>query len=458
MNISSKIENGLGTFIIKTFDATHRAYEKFQNIRKISPAYSMAMNIIHNAVPFTAGLATHLLLPRLLPVPGLSYITPLVPWLATASCNGKSYLYRDEAKTLDAFIKYFDQLTTKTKLSDKDLNPSHFNPSEFNLTDPVSYHGCMYAIDSLVNLESRKLFNWHSITGENRAPFEKLREALSKSPRDISPDIKKAAQEVISKIIELKAARAGTLTETYKNPSLHPRLKELSTALSQLQSELSVGSPKEATITKIKDLIELTSDTPSIFTQIIPNKDPKIPSHHFMTTLKEFKPLLEAFERLPKTLKTSDFLKGNQGDLQNKLKELLKSYPKPIPIKPASQKEANSAHSPLIQLSEALDFYPDYKTQDNKNALQDHLEQLINTISILYGTDFKHHFLLEIGKENHPLRNRPKDDAAFKEWGEKNLLKATIQDFDSTLKALAQSREINPNQPREALIHALFKD
>ncbi len=469
MDIKSKIEKGLSSFITTTLDAPHQLCEKFQNIRKTSQAYSKTMNILHNVVaPCAVGACAHYLLPSLVPLPGLSYITSLLPWIAPVPYLN-SYCYKDESKTLDDFINYFDQLTKKTELQDINLHPTNFKPSEFHLNNPISYYDCIYAIDSLVNLQSRELFNWHSITGENRAPFEKLRKALIDAPKDdtgtakkISSEVKEAAQEVIAKIIELKATRAGIKTKAYKNPSLHPRFKELSIALSDLQSELNVGSPKQNTITKIKHLIEITSKTPSIFTQFIYNKDPKVPSALFFIILEKFKLDLEAFEKLPQTLKTCEFLEGNQENLQNKLTEILTNYPKLIHIKPSSQNEVNSAHSPLTQLIDALNFYPNYITTDNtdnKGSLQNHLEQLINTITALYGPDFKDQFLLEIGDNNHPLVDtKPTDPAALRAWGEENLLKATKADFDDTLRALAQKRAIDPNQSTEALIHALFKD
>ncbi|MEI8300095.1 MAG: hypothetical protein WCG10_00595 [Chlamydiota bacterium] len=479
---NTNIKNGLSECCIQTFNASSHVYEKLQDIRKTNPTYSMAMNIAHNTTPYFLGLGSKLVVDTALP--GLSYATPLIPFVAQACYTGKNYLYKDEAKALDAFIKYFDKLTTETQFSN--VNPHAF---ELNLKHPISYKGCIAAIDSLVNIDSRKLFNWHSITGEDRAPFESLREALNKSPTIVSSDIKNAAQDVIAKLIELKATRAGILTETYKYPDLHPRFKELSLALSILQNELKANSPTEGTITKIKELIELTSDAPSIFVQIIPNKEPKAPSNDFMSDLANFKRLLETFQKIPNSLKNCPFLKGNQEQLQNDLNKLLRDCPKTLaPLQPNKAQET----SPLIQLSEALTFYPNYKTAENKSTLQDSLEQALNTIDAIYDKNFKNSFLLEVGKNHLPVQipapqaitapaskqkkgkkgqakstpviqappqpNPIIDDQAYISWSKENLLSATIEDFDNTLKSLAQNAGIDPNQSREALIQNLFKN
>lgn len=402
--------------------------ETYQHIKKTNNLHSIISNIFHHTIPLAAGCLVHNFLP-IIPLPGLSYIASIAPWIGLG-VNMHSYLYRDESKTIDTFIHYFDQLTTLNEV----LPEGNPDPTTFNPKDPISFQGCLHAIDAIVNNASRDLFNWQSVTGENRKPFEKLREVLKESQNCFNPkNVIEATQEVIAKLIEFKATRAGILTTSYQKPDIHPRYQQLLTSLNTLQQTLALdNSPERSSLKELQKLIDLTLQVKSVFTQTIPHQDSRPASEKFLQNLTELKTLLKDFEKIPNTLKDCAHLHPNKEDLKNKLQLLLAPpqppfYHGPLNILPfANHPLSQPCSLALDQLHQALQFYPSFKTSDNEKDLENHLYQLLNIIDELYYPNFKNDFLLEVGKQFHPkshvAKNKQPKEAQYRKWAADHLV------------------------------------
>lgn len=429
----------------------NRVTASVYEFQKKSQLWSVAVNTVRNTVPISVCSLTLYQLHN-------SFLNPY--YVTTIGCMvygaylAKDYFYKDEHKTID---KAISQLNTFSKKTHVEIGDEEKAPFEELLSKDLTLHDCKHLLEDLLYSKTQTLFSWHSITGSHREPFERCLKALNDYigplghvQGDFSSIIKKPFNEVISKLMELKAIRSGILTDSYTNPTdIHPRLKELSKSLLSFNQELLIQQSESTfntseslnrSIDKLINLIDTCLETESIFTKISPITHEKISLFQMGKDRQYFTTLKEDLETLKGRPINSVAFKEKRDELQL----VLEACHNLLSDTPLSQGQSS------LRLALEIQSFPQEDVRDIsifetfETTLISHLDQeekrttllqILKNIDLATNTQFEAAFLDEIAK-HQPLapssvarrsRRGPPTGAPIavvpsREWAKANLL------------------------------------
>ncbi|PCI95757.1 hypothetical protein COB11_01185 [Candidatus Aerophobetes bacterium] len=370
----------------------------------------------------------------------LPNITTVYATIKAAQYAFSRELYQNPAKELDTIIDSYRSL-----LSEENLLVNH----EENKISLKYFENLTKAI---VSKDVKKLFNWSSITGENKRVFNDFTACLKKDKENavdgvckISSETRHAAEAVITKLSSLKNERAGIRTNTYQEKSHHPHLNSIVRSLNKVNNSLLSGNGCTNSTRELTDVLDQYTQN---FETIIPKaKDPK----EIQANLLKLQEALASYTSTPKALRNKLPNSLRKKDLLSMMGTILKAvYPHlsktsdekavieelldlDFQANKALIKSSDSSVEPVDFAKECLRHYGAAESVSTE-ALAFTMQKLEDV-----GEGFQKAFLMQLAKDHRKSR-RSSSVKTKTAWSKANLFKLewskVNKSFESTLSSL----------------------